>query len=430
MNKDFLGLNNFVWWFGVVEDRIDPLELGRCRVRCFGWHNESPNQIPVDKLPWAHPIVPYGLKSVQPPTEGTMVFGFFADGEEGQYPIIMGTVPGIPDEIRDISAGFSDPLSAADKRNAAMPRKIDTGASQLGKDTKGIRIADEDPSRYPKYLNEPTISRLARPVRGEKDGKFDGVTNESIANTTIDIQRKTRVTGIPTAAASQWDEAYPSYAAKFPYNNVTETESGHAFELDDTFGFERVQLSHRTGSTLEFANTGATKIKSTSSRQDITMGDQRTYVNGDKYETIDGDYYLQIGGKLRILAKSVEIVSGSGTAISAPQGISITGGQSVAITGLSASMSGVSTTVSGVKTQVSGAMSTTVSGAVTHILGNAAVVVKSPYGRAEHLISEEQGIKNLNTCTPNPIPDPLPNGPPPPSPVVASLDFPASNINF
>jgi hypothetical protein len=41
MNKDFLGLNNFVWWFGVVEDRIDPLELGRCRVRCFGWHNES-----------------------------------------------------------------------------------------------------------------------------------------------------------------------------------------------------------------------------------------------------------------------------------------------------------------------------------------------------------------------------------------------------
>jgi hypothetical protein len=92
-------------------------------------------------------------------------------------------------------------------------------------------------------------------------------------------------------------------------------------------------------------------------------------------------------------------------------------------------MSGVSTTVSGVKTQVSGEMSTTVSGAVTHIVGNAAVVVKSPYGRAEHLISEEQGIKNLNTCTPNPIPDPLPNGPPPPSPI-ASLDFPAPNINF
>ena len=408
MNKDFLGLNNFVWWFGVVEDRLDPLELGRCRVRCFGWHNESPNQIPVDKLPWAHPIVPYGLKSVQPPTEGTMVFGFFADGEEGQYPIIMGTVPGIPDEIRENTAGFTDPLSAADKRNAAMPRKINTGASQLGKDTKGIRIADEDPSRYPKYLNEPTISRLARPVRGEKDGKFDGVTNESIANTTIDIQRKMRVTGIPTAAASQWDEAYPSYAAKFPYNNVTETESGHAFELDDTFGFERVQLSHRTGSTLEFANTGATKIKSTSSRQDITMGDQRTYVNGDKYETIDGDYYLQIGGKLRILAKSVEIVSGSGTAISAPQGVSIAGGQSVSITGLSASMSGVLTTVSGVKAEVSGLMSAAVNGGVVRLQGQGGVVTEGPLIQETALFINRQGIESINSCIPNPFPEPSP----------------------
>jgi len=406
MNTNFLGLGNFVWWFGIVENRLDPLELGRCQVRCFGWHNESSKQISTNSLPWAHPVVPYGVKNVQPPTEGTMVFGFFADGSEGQYPILMGTVPGIPEELLDRELGFSDPLSIADKRNAAMPRKIDTIKSTLGKDTKGIRIADEDPSRYPKHLNEPTTSRLARPVRGEKDGKFDGVTSESIANTTIDIQRKMRVTGIPTAAASQWDEAYPTYAAKFPYNNVTETESGHAFELDDTFGTERVQLSHRTGSTLEFANTGATKIKSTSSRQDITMGDQRTYVNGDKYETIDGDYYLQIGGKLRILAKSIEIVSGSGTAISAPQGISIAGGQSVSITGLSASMSGVSTTVSGVKAEVSGLMSATVNGGVVHVLGKGAVVVKSPYGRVEHGISEEQGIKSLNTCTPNPITDP------------------------
>ena len=83
MNKDFLGLNNFVWWFGVIENRLDPLELGRCQIRCFGWHNESVNQISTDKLPWAHPILPYGVKNVQPPPEGTLVFGFFADGEDG-----------------------------------------------------------------------------------------------------------------------------------------------------------------------------------------------------------------------------------------------------------------------------------------------------------------------------------------------------------
>ena len=408
MNKDFLGLNNFVWWFGVIENRLDPLELGRCQIRCFGWHNESVNQISTDKLPWAHPILPYGVKNVQPPPEGTMVFGFFADGEDGEYPILMGTVPGIPDEIRQNNAGFPDPLSVADKRNAAMPRKIDTGKTQLGKDTKGVRIADEDPSRYPKYLNEPTTSRLSRPVRGEKDGKFDGVTSESIANTTIDLQRKTRVTGVPTAAGDQWDESYPTYAAKFPYNNVTETESGHAFELDDTFGFERVQLSHRTGSTLEFANTGLTKLKSMSSRQDVTMGDQRTYVNGNKYETIDGDFYLQVGGKLRILAKSVEIVSGSSTSITAPQAIEVVGGQSVSVSGLAVGVSGVSTSINGIKTQVTGSLETVVGGGVVQIVGNAAVVTKAQYIRSESGINEEQGIKSVNTCTPNPIPEPVP----------------------
>ena len=188
MNQNFLGLGDFVWWFGIVENRIDPLELGRCQIRCFGWHTNDVNQIPISELPWAHPVVPYGVKAVQPPTEGTMVFGFFADGKAGQYPIILGTVPGIPEELLDRDLGFTDPMSVASKRNAAMPRKLNTGTTKLGKDTKGIRIEDEDPSRYPKYLNEPTTSRLSRPVRGEKDGKFDGVTNESIANTTIDIQ--------------------------------------------------------------------------------------------------------------------------------------------------------------------------------------------------------------------------------------------------
>lgn len=412
MDSNFLGLNNFVWWFGVVENRLDPLELGRCQVRCFGWHTENTNQIPIENLPWAHPIVPYGVKNVQPPPEGTMVFGFFADGEDGQYPIIMGTVPGIPDEIRQINSGFTDPLSVATKRNAGMPRTLDASKTTLGKDTKGIRGVDADPSRYPKYLNEPTTSRLARPVRGEKDGKFDGVTSESIANTTIDIQRKTRVANIPTVVGL-WDEAYPTYAAKFPYNNVTETESGHAFEMDDTYGHERVQLSHRTGSTLEFANTGSTKLKSMSSRQDITMGDQRTYINGDKYETIDGDFYLQVGGKLRISAKSIEIVSGSSTSISAPQSVSVAGGLSASMSGLSVGMSGLMASVSGLKTDVSGAMAVKVSGGVASIEGKTGVSTKAPVIASTSLFEIQEGILSINSCIPNPFP-PIPDNPPNP----------------
>ena len=124
-DNTFMGLNNFVWWFGVVENRLDPLELGRCQVRCFGWHTEKKTQIPTEDLPWAHPVLPFGTAIVKPPAEGTMVFGFFADGTDGRFPILLGVVPGIPEEIGEAQAGFTDPYTDAEKAaNPFFPKKI------------------------------------------------------------------------------------------------------------------------------------------------------------------------------------------------------------------------------------------------------------------------------------------------------------------
>jgi len=39
--NNFAGLNGFCWWVGAVEARDDPLGLGRCRVRIFGWHTDD-----------------------------------------------------------------------------------------------------------------------------------------------------------------------------------------------------------------------------------------------------------------------------------------------------------------------------------------------------------------------------------------------------
>ena len=40
-NSDFMGMEGFVWWYGVVEDRKDPLYLGRVKVRCIGFHTDD-----------------------------------------------------------------------------------------------------------------------------------------------------------------------------------------------------------------------------------------------------------------------------------------------------------------------------------------------------------------------------------------------------
>lgn len=96
MINNFAGLNGFVWWVGEVETRIDPLGLGRCQVRIFGWHTPNKELIPTDDLPWAHPVYPINnSKSFSAPMVGDWVVGFFMDGESGQFPIMFGVIPGL-----------------------------------------------------------------------------------------------------------------------------------------------------------------------------------------------------------------------------------------------------------------------------------------------------------------------------------------------
>ena len=54
----FMGLDGFVWFTGVVEDRNDPDKLGRVRVRCLGYHTDDLVDLPTQDLPWAQVMTP------------------------------------------------------------------------------------------------------------------------------------------------------------------------------------------------------------------------------------------------------------------------------------------------------------------------------------------------------------------------------------
>ena len=106
---------DFVWWQGVVEDRNDPLKLGRCRVRILGYHTDNKQDIPTATLPWAtqsQPITSAAMNGIGTTplgsVEGTWVFGFFRDGRSAQQPIIIGTMGGIPEEEANPNFGFHD----------------------------------------------------------------------------------------------------------------------------------------------------------------------------------------------------------------------------------------------------------------------------------------------------------------------------------
>lgn len=93
--QNFLGHDGFIWWIGVVEDVNDPDTLGRCKVRVFGYHDDS-NLIPTADLPWATAIHSPNTQNLYASLSvNDWVFGFFLDSLNAQEPVILGFIPTI-----------------------------------------------------------------------------------------------------------------------------------------------------------------------------------------------------------------------------------------------------------------------------------------------------------------------------------------------
>lgn len=119
--ENFIGKDGFNWWLGVVENRNDPLKMGRCQVRIFGHHTENKQLIPTSDLPWAPCLVaPNSTQSFATPKEGDYVMGFFSDGASSQAPTIMGVYTGIKQSAGGDS-GFQDPRTPEEIDAAPKP---------------------------------------------------------------------------------------------------------------------------------------------------------------------------------------------------------------------------------------------------------------------------------------------------------------------
>jgi hypothetical protein len=91
-----LGQDGFIWWIGVIVGRQDPLLVGRCKVRIFGYHNFDLEAQSNEELPWAFPLMPVTASRTLPDyKEGDWVMGFFLDGILAQQPIIFGVLPAL-----------------------------------------------------------------------------------------------------------------------------------------------------------------------------------------------------------------------------------------------------------------------------------------------------------------------------------------------
>ena len=281
MTQDFMGMDGFLWFAGVVEDREDPEKAGRVRVRCIGLHTDDLNSLPTEDLPWAQVMAPTDTPSMagmgNTPSflvEGTHVIGFFLDAATMQQPMVIGSIPGQPVEIADPDLGFYDP--------------------------NGV---------YPKTVNEPDTNRLVSGSIGETHPSL--VKRRGMKQTDVPLSTKPFFAagvqpGVTEDVRKTWNEPDPKSNAPtfYPFNHVHESECGHIHEIDDTPGGERLLQQHITGTFTEIHPTGDKVVKVVGESYEIVIkdksilieGDLNVTVNGNKNELIKGDYVLEIEG--------------------------------------------------------------------------------------------------------------------------------------
>jgi len=237
--REFVGKGDFTWFFGVVEDRSDPAQLGRVRVRAYGYHTDDKDKIPTDSLPWAIPLSGIDSASISgignTPTgmvEGTWVIGFFLDGERAQEPAVVGTLSGAPSQAAETTLGFNDP--------------------------NGV---------YPKYTGESDVNKRARGINTDLAPPADKINSPA-----------------------------SKFASVYPLNHVRETESGHYKEYDDTPDAERIKEFHKSGTMYEVYPDGDKVTRVVKDNYTVVASNDSIHVKGNVTVFVDGNADLTVSG--------------------------------------------------------------------------------------------------------------------------------------
>ena len=286
--ESFTNMRHFV---GVVEDRVDPQQLGRVKVRIYSVHNPDKNEVSIDHLPWAmvlNPITSASMSGVgRSPTgivEGTWVFGLFLDENEYQLPLVLGTLIGNPTES-PTGEGFTDPEG---KYPTNDPSKSELGESSVNRHARDETAEDHI------TLMEKRAAKMSG-IESAKGSKVESV----LANKGDAFYERT-----------VWDEPHPRFGGQgpllpggvpqsvYPMNHVWYTEAGHLFEVDDTPDAERIHWFHIKGTYQEIQPDGNRVTKINGHDYTMILKDNDVYIRGNVNVTVDSDVRMLVKGDM------------------------------------------------------------------------------------------------------------------------------------
>ena len=161
-------------------------------------------------------------------------------------------------------------------------------------------------------------------------------------------------------------------ASQYPYNQVSETISGHVIEVDDTPGGERMLFKHRTGAGIELRPDGTVIIASTKNKIEVTGDDHNVIVEGDGNLVYKGNLNIKVTGEFNVECTdfnvktngnmNTNVIGSQRTTVGETKSDTVRGGLSQTVT-----QQVTNTYLGGLSTNVKGTLSHNVEGAANYV---------------------------------------------------------------
>lgn len=115
-------------------------------------------------------------------------------------------------------------------------------------------------------------------------------------------------------------EPASAFKAKYPYNKVFQTESGHVFEVDDTPNFERLHTYHKSGTYTEINQEGQRVNKIVGDDYEVVVKNKTVYIQGNVNIKVDGNVKMEVGGNVDVkVGGTYTVESGGNMKFKAPR---------------------------------------------------------------------------------------------------------------
>jgi hypothetical protein len=311
----FQGREGLEWWIGIVEDRDDPKQLNRVRVRIYGVHTHDKQRIATPDLPWAQVMMPTTSPSVSGLgttthglVEGSTVMGFYRDAIDMQDPVVMGSFIGMPNKFyrytQDTLGGISE-----------FERTPEDGFNDPRLATAEDYNKDNNPDgNDPKHINRNYGLTLALDKSPRGQGGSSAVNypkTDYYEKSDVNLLALGKEDAYPKIAEASGEPARSNYVKPiYPFNHVHETESGHVIELDDTPEYERLHAYHRSGTRVEVDKDGTYVEKIVRDKYTVILGSDTVKIQG----AVDIEVGDSLAGNAIAAAGGAEVVANTATA--------------------------------------------------------------------------------------------------------------------